>query len=56
MIPVKHRSGAHLAGALAVLVGGAVLLGWALDVSALKSVLPGWVSMKPSLPAVFATG
>ncbi len=40
-------------GACAVLVGGAVLVGWALDIALLKSVLPGWVSMKPNAALAF---
>lgn len=35
--------------ALAVtMLGIAVLIGWARDIGALKSVLPGWVTMKPN--------
>ena len=47
------RLAALLAGTAAVLVGGVVLIGWALDVAALKSVLPGWVSMKPNAAVAF---
>ena len=43
----------RLAGALAVAVGGVALSGWALDIAALKSVLPGWVSMKPNTAVAF---
>jgi hypothetical protein len=53
MTPLKQRSGVLSAGALSVLVGGVVVLGWALDIAALKSVLPGWVSMKPNTAVAF---
>ena len=44
---------ASFAGAVAMLVGGLVFIGWALDIAALKSVLPGWVSMKPNAAFAF---
>ena len=53
MIRLRHRRWTLPAGVLAILVGVAVLLGWALDIAALKSVLPGWVSMKPNTAVAF---
>jgi PAS domain S-box-containing protein len=47
------KSMARFAGGLAVIVGGMVLVGWAFDIAALKSVLPGWVSMKPNAALAF---
>ncbi|MBP9146174.1 MAG: PAS domain-containing protein [Thermoanaerobaculia bacterium] len=48
-----QRVTAMSAGALAVFVGVTVLVGWALDLGALKSILPGWVSVKPNTALAF---
>ena len=41
------------ASAAAVVTGGMVLCGWAFDIPALKSILPGWVTMKPNAALAF---
>ena len=44
---------ASWAAVLAVVVGAMVLVGWAFDIAALKSVLPGWVAMKANTAVSF---
>jgi PAS domain S-box-containing protein len=44
---------AAFAGLLAVAVGVIVLVGWAFDIALLKSILPGWVSMKANTAVCF---
>jgi PAS domain S-box-containing protein len=39
---------ARLAGSLALMAGTAALAGWALDIDGLKSLRPGWVTVKPN--------
>ncbi len=60
-MPIGHTSNpairatrfAFLVALLAVVVGAMVLAGWAFDIGALKSILPGWVSMKANTALCF---
>jgi signal transduction histidine kinase/CheY-like chemotaxis protein len=60
-MPTDHAPGstaqatklASLAAVLAMVVGAMVLVGWAFDIAALKSVLPGWISMKANTAICF---
>ena len=49
----SSASPAKLLGYVTIAVGGAVLVGWFCDIFALKSVLPGFVTMKPNAAAAF---
>lgn len=42
-----------LAAALAAITGSMALAGWAFDIAVLKSILPGWVSMKANTAVCF---
>ena len=41
------------AAAAAAFTGGMVLIGWVFDIAVLKSILPGWVSMKANTAVCF---
>ncbi len=50
---VSRTLATPLAGALAIFLGGMVLVGWALDIGALKSIVSGWVAVKPNTALTF---
>ncbi len=47
-LPARLGAFSALAGGVAVLVGGLVLVGWTLDIGIFKRILPGLVSMNPA--------
>lgn len=49
-----HDALVRRAGAFVLVVAGIVLLGWQLDISVLRSVVPGPVAMNPTTALVFA--
>ncbi len=51
---MRHDALVQRAGAFVFSVAGVVLLGWGLDISFLKSVVPGLVAMNPTTALVLA--
>jgi PAS domain S-box-containing protein len=49
----RYRSAARAAGAAAAILGGLVLVGWILDITALTRIAPGPATMKPNTAALF---
>jgi hypothetical protein len=51
--PAAALKPASVAAMLAIVVGSVVLVGWAFDIGVLKSLVPGWVSMKANTAVCF---
>ncbi len=52
-LSLRLTSFARVASTLITLIGGIVLVGWLFDISALKSILPLWVTMKANTAIAF---
>lgn len=52
----QFRTITRAAALLSVLLGIVVLTGWVLDITVLKSILPGYISMKPNTAIGFVCG
>jgi signal transduction histidine kinase len=52
----RYRGASVVLGAACAVLGAAVLVGWALELEALKSLFPGGVSMKPNTALSFVLG
>src|SRR5258708_1216538 len=50
---ISARPASRVAGVSACLVGVAVLIGWALDIVFLKSIIPGWPAMQANTAVCF---
>lgn len=47
-LTTSFQTASRVSSLITLLIGVLVLLGWLLDIQLLKSVTPGWVSMKPN--------
>ena len=50
---LRFKRYTQISGAIAITIGVLVLIGWLFDISVLKSVWPGWVSVKANTALAF---
>jgi len=53
MIQERKRAAAKVLAAIVSIAGVAVIIGWIFEIGILKSILPGWVSMKITTAIAF---
>jgi len=49
----RFQSFSQAASVIVMAIGGFVLIGWTLDIPLLKSILPGWSTLKPNAAFAF---